>query len=93
MKYARLFTSPDGAPHFEDVDVTLQAADTATCSPAVNPGRLSVREMGVLRLLTAGKINQEIAAALTVSVFTVNRHLSNILTKIGAANRRRGGES
>jgi DNA-binding NarL/FixJ family response regulator len=37
--------------------------------------------------LAAGKSNQEIADAMSLSVFTVLRHVSNIYTKTNAANR------
>lgn len=33
MKYARLYTSPDGESHFEDVEVTVTAADFAPPAP------------------------------------------------------------
>jgi CRP-like cAMP-binding protein len=48
---------------------------------------LSGREREVLRLLAEGRSNPEIAATLVLSRFTVNRHISNIFDKIGAANR------
>jgi DNA-binding CsgD family transcriptional regulator/pimeloyl-ACP methyl ester carboxylesterase len=48
---------------------------------------LSAREVEVLRLVTAGKSNQQIADELVISVNTVNRHVSNIFGKIGVANR------
>jgi two-component system, NarL family, response regulator LiaR len=41
----------------------------------------------VLRLVAAGKSNQQIADELVISLFTVNRHVSNIFAKTGAANR------
>jgi NarL family two-component system response regulator LiaR len=40
-----------------------------------------------LRLLAAGRRNQEIAEELVISINTANRHVSNIYAKIGAANR------
>lgn len=46
---------------------------------------LTSREVDVLRLIAAGKSNQEIAAALVLSVRTVERHISNIYAKIGAS--------
>jgi DNA-binding NarL/FixJ family response regulator len=41
----------------------------------------------VLRLIAAGKGNLDIAAELVISLNTVARHVSNIFSKIGAANR------
>jgi pimeloyl-ACP methyl ester carboxylesterase/DNA-binding CsgD family transcriptional regulator len=46
---------------------------------------LSPREEEVLRLCAEGLTNDEIAAALTLSPRTVERHLSNIYLKIGVA--------
>jgi non-specific serine/threonine protein kinase len=48
---------------------------------------LTAREIDVLRLLAAGHSNPEIAAALVISVKTVERHLANMYVKIGARNR------
>jgi DNA-binding CsgD family transcriptional regulator len=50
-------------------------------------GPLSRREAEVIRLLAAGRENAEIAAALTVSVHTIERHVANIFIKIGVRNR------
>jgi DNA-binding CsgD family transcriptional regulator len=48
---------------------------------------LTAREVEVLRLLAAGHSNPEIAAALVLSVKTVERHLANLYAKIGARSR------
>jgi LuxR family maltose regulon positive regulatory protein len=48
---------------------------------------LSSREHDVLRLLVAGRSNQQIADELVISLNTVRRHVSNIFDKTGAANR------
>ena len=48
---------------------------------------LSQREHDVLRLLADGLTDREIAAALTISVRTVETHVSNVLHKLGARNR------
>jgi DNA-binding NarL/FixJ family response regulator len=41
----------------------------------------------VLRLIARGRSNQEIAAELFLSTRTVERHVSNIYDKIGAAGK------
>ena len=51
------------------------------------PGGLSRREAEVLRLIAAGKSNQEIAARIFRSQNTVANHVRNILAKLGASNR------
>ncbi len=43
--------------------------------------------MEILRLIATGRSNQQIAAALAVSLETVKTHVSNLLTKLQAANR------
>jgi len=48
---------------------------------------LSERELEVLRELTQGASNQEIADRLVIKVDTVKRHVSNILGKLGVSNR------
>ena len=50
-------------------------------------GRLSSREVEVLRLVAAGMTNSAIAAELFISEKTVARHLSNIFTKLGVSSR------
>jgi len=52
-----------------------------------SPGRLSTRELEVLRLIAAGKTNQEIADALFISLSTVATHVRNIFEKANVANR------
>jgi LuxR family maltose regulon positive regulatory protein len=51
------------------------------------PDPLSIREREVLELLARGASNQEIAEALVITVDTVKRHVSNILSKLGVSNR------
>jgi LuxR family transcriptional regulator, maltose regulon positive regulatory protein len=48
---------------------------------------LSGRELEVLRLLAAGRQNQEIAEELVVALSTVKKHVTHIFEKLGAANR------
>jgi pimeloyl-ACP methyl ester carboxylesterase/DNA-binding CsgD family transcriptional regulator len=49
--------------------------------------RLSRRELDVLELVAAGLTNEEIATRLSLSVRTVERHLSNIYTKLGVSGK------
>lgn len=51
------------------------------------PAGLTAREVEVLRLVAAGRTNNEIAGELTLSVRTVERHIWNIYRKIGARGR------
>jgi len=48
---------------------------------------LTDRERQVLSLLERGSTDREIAAALTISVKTVEKHVGSILRKLGAQNR------
>ena len=54
-------------------------------SAAAHP--LSARELEVLRLVAAGKSNRTIAAELFISERTVERHVSNILSKLDVSSR------
>jgi DNA-binding CsgD family transcriptional regulator len=59
-------------------------------APAARAGPgapLSAREIEVLRLVAQGLSNEQIAARLALSLRTVERHLSNVYVKIGAAGR------
>lgn len=48
---------------------------------------ISEREIEVLGLISKGKSNKEIGAALHIAEDTVKRHVSNILTKLGVSDR------
>jgi pimeloyl-ACP methyl ester carboxylesterase/DNA-binding CsgD family transcriptional regulator len=62
------------------------ASDGATTLPSASH-RLTARELQVLRLVAAGSTNKEIASAIGVAVSTLERHLVNLYTKIGARGR------
>ena len=48
---------------------------------------LSARELEVLRLISRGMSNKEIASSLGIAEGTVKAHMTNIFTKLGAADR------
>lgn len=66
-------------------------AHPASASPPPDamaaPLGLSPREVEVLRLLAAGLSNPAIAARLSLSVHTVERHVVNLYTKLGIHGR------
>jgi len=64
------------------------AALDVIARPAATPARnLSGRELQVLRLVATGKTNKAIARELALSEKTIDRHVSNILGKVGVATR------
>jgi DNA-binding CsgD family transcriptional regulator/pimeloyl-ACP methyl ester carboxylesterase len=89
------FSVIDGAFALGDAEQGIRAieaflADLAPADPAASATDatpLSSREVEVLRLVAAGKSNQQIADDLVISPNTVGRHVSNIFDKVGAANR------
>jgi pimeloyl-ACP methyl ester carboxylesterase/DNA-binding CsgD family transcriptional regulator len=68
------------------MDYTSRASGAPTSLPAASNG-LTPREVQVLRQVAAGSTNKEIASELGVAVSTVERHLVNLYTKIGARGR------
>jgi len=69
---------------------TISAESPATPqakSPPTYPAGLTAREVEVLRLVTQGFTNTQVAAQLVVSPRTVNFHLTSIYSKIGVSSR------
>lgn len=72
------FAGVGAAPGAQQVDKLLGRA---------RPGGLTEREIEVLRLVAEGRSNPDIARALVLSHKTVERHLSNIFTKLDVPSR------
>lgn len=77
-----------GAAAAADRAATLlrELEDTAGESETGPPG-LTPRELEVLRLISQGLSNKDIAARLVLSEHTVHRHISNILAKLDLSSR------
>ena len=74
-------------PLMERVVALQERVKSQPAKAPIYPDGLSQREMQVLRLVALGKTNQEIAKELFISLNTVNRHVSNIFSKINVINR------
>jgi DNA-binding CsgD family transcriptional regulator/tetratricopeptide (TPR) repeat protein len=74
-------------PLHERLNLLLTQIEPRPAPAAGYPDGLTRREVEVLRLVAAGKTNPEIGVQLYISSRTVATHVSNILTKISAANR------
>jgi len=75
------FARLDAGPDLARVEaLTRSAAASATHG-------LTARELQVLRRVAGGETNKAIAAALVLSERTVDRHVSNILTKLRVSSR------
>jgi DNA-binding NarL/FixJ family response regulator len=73
---------------FERLGATLDARRVAELrNHSSLPDGLTEREAQVLRLVATGKSNRGIATDLVLSQKTVERHLSNIFSKLGISSR------
>ena len=74
-------------PLMERVTERLQRIRSGPQPAPAYPDGLTHREVEVLRLISTGKTNQEIADDLIISVKTVGYHVGNILGKTTSTNR------
>lgn len=72
---------------FEALGADPDVSELDDLSGARAEGRLTAREVEVLRLVSTGLTNRGIAERLSLSEKTVARHLSNIFAKLGLASR------
>jgi LuxR family maltose regulon positive regulatory protein len=73
------------APLAAHAEVLLEDIRTTPHGGKTFVDGLTPRELEVLRLIAAGHSNQDIAKTLALSVRTVERHISNIYTKVGVS--------
>lgn len=76
VAFERLGAEPDVA----------RLASASLAAPTASH-RLSAREVQVLRLVATGRTNKAIANELVLSEKTIDRHVSNILTKLDVPSR------
>jgi two-component system response regulator NreC len=69
------------------IDTALSSREAAAERPRAAAPRASDREVQVLRLIAIGHSNKEIAAALNISVKTVEVHKANAMRKLGLRGR------
>jgi DNA-binding CsgD family transcriptional regulator len=79
-----VFEQLGAAPDLARIDSLIPRARGA---PSGHPQRLTPRELQVLRLIATGKTNKAIAAALSLSEKTIDRHVSNVFTKLDVSSR------
>jgi len=91
---ARLLTAEiDSLSRRARIELALPAGGGEPDEPAQEPATvtdelgLTPREREVLALVAEGRTNREIAEALFISDKTASVHVSNILAKLGVANR------
>ncbi len=68
--------------------VAARLMEQVSAPPAAEPAtELTPRELEVLRLIARGMSNKEIARELVTSERTIKGHVSNVLSKLGLADR------
>jgi len=71
----------------------IDLAAPAPAPPEPDPAGLTPREREVIRLLSDGLSNAEIARTLYISEKTASVHVSNILRKLGVTSRLQAAHS
>jgi predicted ATPase/DNA-binding CsgD family transcriptional regulator len=87
----RLMTSEQALAALEQAmpptDLPAQATISSPPQPPTSPFGLTAREVEVLRLLTQGLTDAQIAEHLVISPRTVNHHTTSLYNKLGVSSR------
>jgi len=86
-RFAQIQASVRNADPAVEIDAALALTRRATVTNAPASFGLTQRELDVLRMMAAGKSNQEIADDLFVSLGTVKVHVTHILAKLDVKSR------
>jgi DNA-binding NarL/FixJ family response regulator len=88
LERAAVIASKQGATTaLELAEQALRKLGVRTWRRGAAAKQLTAREREIVRLIAAGASNPEIAGQLFLSRKTVERHVSNVLKKVGARNR------
>lgn len=80
----------NGTAHLKMAHVpTVSIATNPASAPSNWPEGLTEREREVIRLISQGLSNKDIADRLCISSITVRHHLTNIFDKLGVSNRQK----
>ena len=77
----------NGSVYIQPTMAIYLLSDLRPKTPAGENTFLTKREVQVLRLVTSGMLNKEIAIRLRISEKTVKNHISNIFKKINVSDR------
>lgn len=72
---------------FTELGASVDHVDRPVTPTSDRDHGLTPRELDVLRLVATGMTNQAIAGELHLAVKTIDRHVANILTKLGVPTR------
>ena len=82
------FSALQAPPFIERCDVELAGSGlTPSKRSDLDPARLTRQELAVANRVATGMSNREIATDMTISVKTVQFHVSNIYSKVGVRSR------
>ncbi len=74
------------------LNITVEAqVDTQSQTMAQRIAQLTPHQFKVLKMLSLGMLNKQIAYELTISESTVKQHVSAVLRKLGVINRTKAG--